>query len=124
MGTFSIPAEVGDQRGERWERVELLVDTEATYTMLPASLLRRLGVPPVERSEFRVANGRTVEYDVGDAQMRIEGRPAFVRVVFADENVRVLGATALEVFGYAVDPVRRGLVRVQGLAMASQETKP
>ena len=37
MGTFSVEIEIGDAAGERWETVEALVDTGASYTWLPRS---------------------------------------------------------------------------------------
>ena len=37
---FHAPIEIGDPRGERYEEVEALIDTGATYTVVPASRLR------------------------------------------------------------------------------------
>ena len=42
MGTFSADMEIGDRNGTGFETVNALVDTGATYTVLPASLLRSL----------------------------------------------------------------------------------
>jgi len=56
MGTFRVEIEIGDAAGERWERVEALVDTGATYTTVPAELLRRLGVTPHARDTFVLAS--------------------------------------------------------------------
>ncbi len=36
MGIFNVPIEVGDPEGGRFERVEALVDTGATFTIVPA----------------------------------------------------------------------------------------
>ena len=41
MGTFSVPIEIGNSAGTRFEPVDALVDTGASYTLLPASLLRQ-----------------------------------------------------------------------------------
>ncbi|MFQ5880385.1 MAG: aspartyl protease family protein, partial [Dehalococcoidia bacterium] len=49
MGTFRVTIEVGDPQGERFEAVEALVDTGATYSVAPRSLLERLGVRPHRR---------------------------------------------------------------------------
>src|SRR2546426_7445032 len=57
MGTFRVAIEIGDAAGERWETVEALVDTGATYTTVPAELLRRLGVAPHARDAFVLASG-------------------------------------------------------------------
>lgn len=45
MGTFRITVEIGDPRGQRFESVEMLVDTCATFTKAPRELLEELGVP-------------------------------------------------------------------------------
>jgi len=57
VGTFRVAVEIGDAAGERWETVEALVDTGATYTTVPAALLRRLGVTPHVRDTFVLAVG-------------------------------------------------------------------
>jgi hypothetical protein len=44
MGTFTTSVEIGDPAGRRWETVEVLVDSGATYTMLPRALLEHLVV--------------------------------------------------------------------------------
>jgi predicted aspartyl protease len=50
MGTLRVRIQVGDAKLERFEPIEALVDTGATYTVLPRSLLRELGVVPHTRA--------------------------------------------------------------------------
>lgn len=40
MGTFSVLIEVGNPGGNRFEGLEALVDTGATYTVVPSRLAR------------------------------------------------------------------------------------
>jgi predicted aspartyl protease len=121
MGTFRVTIAVGDSQGSHYAPVEALVDTGSTYAALPASFLRRLGVAPHERRLFELADDRRVERDVGRTWVQIDGRTEVVLVVFADEGTQAfLGAVTLEIFGLAVDPVRRRLVAVPGLMMAAQ----
>jgi len=116
VGTFSVSVQVGSVAGPQYETVEALVDTGATYGVLPASTLRSLGVQPVERYQFELADDRVVEYEVGHARLRLNGRERIVLVVFGPEGVTpLLGATTLELFGLAVDPVHKKLVPVRGL---------
>jgi len=116
MGTFEVPLEIGDIQGLRFERVDAVVDTGSTYTLVPRSLLQRLGVEVLERRPFQLADERQVEYDVGQAQVRLEDRKRFTVVVFGEEGVApLLGAVTLEEFGLSVDPVRQRLVPVPGL---------
>ncbi len=116
MGTFSVTIEAGDPQAQRFRAVEALVDTGASYTTLPASLLRDLGVAPHGRRPFLLATGRTVTRDVGRTWVRIDGRVEMTIVVFADDDApRLLGAVTLEEFGLGVDPVARKLIPVPGL---------
>ncbi len=118
MGTFLVSLEVGDPQGERFETVEALVDTGATYTTLPASTLRRLGVSPQRRGLFRLADGSRIERDIGQTRVRLEGDEAIVPVIFGDEDAQPLvGAVTLEIFLLGVDPVEGRLMRVPGFLM-------
>ena len=97
------------------EEVVALVDTGATYTLVPAPTLRRLGVEPIGRQTFLIADGSRVEREVGWLLVRIGGEESLTVVVFGDEDAEpLLGAVTLEEFGLGVDPVRRRLVPVDG----------
>ena len=60
MGTFRVPLETGDLDGGRYEALEALVDTRATYTTLSGSVLRRLGIASHTRGVFVMADGSRV----------------------------------------------------------------
>ena len=91
--------------------MDALVDTGATYSTLPASMLTSLGVTPSIKHEFRLANGDLIHTDIGAARVRIDGRVRTTPVVFADERSHpILGAMTLEQFNLAVDPVDMRLV--------------
>lgn len=64
MGTFRVSIEVGDPAGQRYETVEALVDTGATYTTLPAPRLHGPGRVPHARDTFVLADSRRVERDI------------------------------------------------------------
>jgi clan AA aspartic protease len=120
VGTFRVDIEIGDPQGERYERVEALVDTGSTYTVVPRSMLERLGVRRHARDRFRLADGRVMEEDVGQTWIRIDSRSAIRLVVFGDEDVApLLGADTLEGLLLAPDPVGKRLVPVEGLLMAN-----
>jgi clan AA aspartic protease len=116
MGTFTIKVEIGDPQGQRWETIEVLVDSGASHTLVPASILRRLGVIPDERWPFDLADNRIVEYDVGEASIKIDGRRRHTVVAFGEEGAQpLLGAATLEEFRLGIDPVRRQLIPIRGL---------
>ena len=111
---------MSDPNGQRFVEVEPLVDTGSTYTVLPASALIRLGVEAAEQALFELADDRLVEYPVGDARIRLEGRERIAPVVFGPEGATLLlGSVTLEIFRLAVDPVHRRLVPVPALLKKS-----
>jgi clan AA aspartic protease len=115
MGTFSIPVQVGDLYGRQFVEVEAMVDTGASDTMVPRSILTQLGIEAMERYEFQLADNTVVEYDVGETRLRIDGRERTVPVIFGPEGTPpLLGATTLEVFRLGVDPVGQRLIPVRG----------
>lgn len=118
MGTFKVTIEIGNPQGQQFEQVEALVDTGATLTTMPASLLRQLGVTPVRRGSFRLANGQRVEMDMGETKVRVEGMETTTPVLFGEEGAPILlGAMTLEGLLLGVDPFNRRLVPVEGLLM-------
>ena len=116
MGTSSVLFQVGDPARREFAEVEALVDTGATHTLLPRQVLRSLGIEAVERVAFQLAEERVVEYDVGEARIRLDGRERTTAVIFGPEGATpLLGATTLELFNMAADPVSQRLVPVPGL---------
>ena len=116
MGIFRVEMEIGDPQGERYEVVEAMVDSGASYTMIPASLLRSLGVTPLRRGGFRLADGSRIELEIGQTWMRLESERRIVPVVFVEEDTQpLLGAVTLEIFQLGIDPVEMRLVPVDAL---------
>jgi clan AA aspartic protease len=119
MGTFRVAIDVGDPSGLRFERIDALVDTGATYTSLPRPLLESLGVTAHARARFVLADGRRVTRHIGRTWIRIDRATEMTLVIFADPaGPALLGAYALEGLRLAADPVTRRLVRVPGLLAA------
>lgn len=123
MGTFYISIELGDEQGTSWRTVDALVDTGASTTSAPASVLRALGVRPVSTERFRFAQGEVRELPVGYTWIRFAGKAVMTQVIFNGEGTSpLLGALALEAAYMAVDPVGQRLIPVEGLLM--QVTRP
>ncbi len=121
MGIFRVTAQIGNLSEDRFQSVDLLVDTGASYTQVPAALLQRLDVRPRARRRFSLADGRQLTLDVGEARIRLNGDEATTVVVFGPEGAgTVLGAVTLEELGLAVDPLNQRLVPVEGLLMAQE----
>ena len=116
MGTFTIQIEIADR--DRWATMDALVDTGASITSAPASVLQDLGVEPAAQQIFQFAQGETRQMDIGYARLRFEGKEIITPVLFNDEgSPPLLGAMALENAFMDVDPVAKRLMPVPGLMM-------
>src|SRR5439155_10483066 len=88
-----------------------LVDTGATDTFLPASVLRKLGIQPPARREYELADGTEQDLPIGFGVVEVLGRPAGGTLVFAgDKEEPLLGVTVLESTGLWLDPQHERLV--------------
>ncbi|MCC6236664.1 MAG: aspartyl protease family protein [Dehalococcoidia bacterium] len=115
MGTFHTTIEVGATAEGPFEAVDALVDSGATYTLLPRPLLERLGVQPSDSQSFVLADVRVVQRQVGEVTARIGGRTRTTVAIFGDaEASPLLGAVTLESFGLGIDPVKKELIGVTG----------
>ena len=122
MGTFSVTVEISLGPGREFTPVEALVDTCATYTVLSRDLLIQLGIQDIETVSFELADERIVEYEVGEARVRLDGRERTTLVVFGPESTGpLLGATTLQLFNLAVDPTRERLVAVPALLKQNEK---
>ena len=118
MGTVQVSIAIGDLERENWVELDAAVDTGASITAVPASMLRRLGVEPILEQRFRFAQGEVRPMEVGQAWLRLEGREIITQVLFNEEGTfPLLGALALEGAYLGIDPVSQRLVPVQGLLL-------
>ena len=113
MGVFTVPVEIGDSDGESYARMDALVDTGATFTMVPAPVLRALGLEAIESGAFELADGSRQQFSIGEARIRVAGREVWTMVVFGQEGMTpLLGAYTPERMRLAVDPAGKRLFEV------------
>ena len=111
MGTFRHRLGVSYGSGGPVEWVEALVDTGSTFTMLPASLLREVGVPQNSKTRrFRFADGRVAEMSIAEARLHIGPDSFTVVVAEGPDDTYLLGATSLQMFGLIADTTNHRLV--------------
>ena len=116
MGTFTTSIEIGNPEGSRFETVAALVDTGASVTTLPGSLLRDLGVSPHTELTFILADGREIQRPVGRTWIRAAGRSVITRVVFGDEDMEpLLGAYSLQGLMLGVDSPNERFISIPAL---------
>ncbi|MBI4603114.1 MAG: aspartyl protease family protein [Planctomycetes bacterium] len=114
MGHVYVNAKV---KGKRQGTVRFLVDTGATYCLVPEELARKLGLfkTPM-RQKVRLADGKTVRLPVAGGLIRLDGREAATWFWIGRCDEPLLGVETLEVLGLEVDPKKRRLKAVRPYA--------
>jgi aspartyl protease family protein len=112
MGMFEVAVKLANLASPDYtEELSLLVDTGATLSRIPRTILEKLGIKAFSRLPFTLADGRRLERDTTAVLLIIDGRKAPVQVAFGEEGEEaVLGATSLEGLGFMVDPIGEKLV--------------
>lgn len=121
MGIFNVPVTVSNRETAASATVSALADTGSTFSAMPASLLRRLGIRPTGVRRLRLADGQVAEYPTGMARFAIAGVDGEARVVFGHENIYLLGATTLADLSFIVNPINRQLIPDVALLMGNGE---
>jgi predicted aspartyl protease len=97
--------------GRVQELADTLVDTGSHLTWIPRAVLESLGIRPQRRQGFIVADGRTVEREIGYAIVHVAGVATVDDVVFAEQNdFALLGVRSLEGLNLRMDVVQKRLV--------------
>lgn len=111
MGLTFLEIEVGNPANpDIREKLEFLVDSGAIYSVVPVSILERLGIKPLAEQEFRLANGTKIVRKKGGALFKYGDRIGVADVIFGEEgDSTLLGAFTLEALGLTLDPLRREL---------------
>lgn len=111
MGTFTATLEVGNLTAVEFASVDALVDTGAYYTTVDSDLLESLGIQPTEQVELHLADGRVVEYNMGEARLRLGRAARPTVVVFGPPGVgSLIGAMTLQLFRLVADSVNERLI--------------
>ena len=111
MGAFNVDLEVGHLDGGNRIEVSAAVDSSALHTTLPSSLLAQMRIQPTLKQDFRFADGSEKTFGVGFCRIIWQGDEAICPVIFGPEGKYLMGATTLDIFSLAADPVNHTLVR-------------
>ncbi len=111
MGLSVLKIEVGNPADpEVTQKVKLLIDSGAIYSVVPAPILESLGIKPLVEETFRLADGSEIVRKKGGALFKHEGRIGVADVIFGEEDDSpLLGAFTLEALGLSLDPLKREL---------------
>ncbi len=127
MGMFKKKVTASNSKNpDQFFEEEFWVDTGALYSFVPEDYLERIGVEPAVKRNLILADGRRDTRLLGFCDFQIEGLEGTIPcpVIFAPKrSLFLLGATALENFGVAADPVEKELkpiLAIIGGFLASQ----
>ncbi len=111
MGLTYVQASIANPtKPRRSARLKFLVDSGAQYSVVPAPVLRHLGIKPVRTKTFILADGSEIKRSLGEARFRINGEEGTSPVIFGETGDSVLlGSISLEVLGFMLDPFKREL---------------
>lgn len=111
MGLTHIAARIANPaHPRRVARVRFLVDSGAVYSLVPASILRKLGIRPHSSRTFLLADGSEITREIGDAIFVIDGQRGASPVIFGEtDDAALLGSVSLESLGFILDPMKRVL---------------
>ena len=109
MGLTHLEATVtGPSGGPR--RVRFLVDSGATYSVLPADSWPALGLEPQREVQFTLADGTLITRQVAECRFQLEDTAAHSPVVLGEPgDEALLGVVTLETLGLVLNPFDRSL---------------
>lgn len=108
MGITFLEGVVRDPQGE--ERVRFLVDSGVTYTLLPESVWRKIGLVPKREHTFVLADGRTIVRKASECYIVLPRGEGHTPVILGEEDDEaLLGVVTLEILGLVLNPFKRTL---------------
>ena len=113
MGLTHVTGVVSGPSGGQSE-VEFLVDSGATYTVLPAEVWRALGLAPKRPIRLVLADGTGIERQVSECHIKLEQGDGTTPVIMGEPGDQaLLGAVTLEILGFVLNPFTRELIPMQ-----------
>lgn len=114
MGLTVLEVEVGNpSTPEVTETIELLIDSGAIYSVVPAPMLDRLGIRTLVHQEFRLSDGTKITRSKGAALFKYGDRIGGADVIFGEEgDCTLLGSFTLGALGLSLNPLRRELTQI------------
>lgn len=109
MGVTYVEAQVKGSSGKQ-ENVKFLVDSGATYSLLPKAVWETIGLKPKRKVSFTLVDGTTVERSVSEAFMIFPQGEAHTPVILGEkDDEALLGIVTLEILGLVFNPFDRTL---------------
>jgi len=76
MGITEVAVEVSNPRDQtHWQKLDLIADTGAIFSVIPRSTLEQLGITPYAEETFHLADGSEIRRPLENVFIRIDGKP-------------------------------------------------
>jgi clan AA aspartic protease len=109
MGITYIKGEVAGAKGKR-ATVRFLVDSGASYTLLPDTAWRHLGLKPKRAMAFSLADGTEVKRSISECHISLPQGEGHTPVILGEPGDEpLLGVITLEELGLVLNPFNRTL---------------
>ncbi len=90
--------------------MEFIVDSGASFTVVPKEILKELDIKSRSKRSFLLANGEKFERSMGTVEVEYKGARGGATVIFGEEgDFPLLGVTTLEALGLIFDALRQEL---------------
>ena len=94
--------------------LKFLVDSGATYTLLPYEAWKKLGLKPKKSMEFTLADGTSIERKISECHISLPQGEAHTPVILGEPGDQpLLGVVTLEILGIVFNPFKRTLHPMQ-----------
>lgn len=105
MGHINVEVTLSNpEKPDLKEEMKALVDTGATFTVIPRDLARKLELRSLGSVTAKTASG-IEEYEEAEAKVKVMGRERTTPVLISNKlDVALLGVVTLEVLRLKVDP--------------------
>ena len=92
------------------QHVRFLVDSVATYSLLPKPAWEAINLQPKRSVTFTLADGSTIDRRVSECYMKLPQGEAHTSVILGEPgDEALLGVVTLEIFGLVLNPFSRTL---------------
>jgi len=109
MGLSYIEGTVTGPSGAK-KPVKFLIDSGATYTLLPHDIWQALGLEPTRSVTCVLADGTTIERKVSECLLSLPQGSGHTPVILGEDgDEALLGAVTLEILGLVLNPFTRAL---------------
>ena len=95
---------------KKQKTVRFLIDSGATYSLLPKKVWKAIGLKAKRKVSFTLADGTTIERAVSETYIVLPQGQAHTPVVLGEEgDEALLGVVTLEILGFVFNPFDRTL---------------